>query len=202
MIGMIHIEKPGFFEEIRLYLDSLKREEYVVFYEGVSRGDVDSMRLDTVLRKFRRVTGINLDRYYSNEELFSSGKYTLQTLGNLGLTTDRDINVDINYNELITEYESRYGEIILTDYDRQTGLAEKYKRRKAGREEYSEWDMTNTIREDAIIEGVLNSHHQKIVLLYGVSHWYALYPPFMDTGYEVVEGKPYPSWKPKLTKDE
>ena len=196
MIGMIHVEKPEFFEEIRQYLDSVKREGYVVFYEGIDRYDADSARLDTALRKFRRVVGIDLDLAYDYEEILSAG-YTLQSLEDLGLTTDRDINGDMTYNQLITEYERRYGEIVLTDYDWQTGLAEKYKRRKSGKQEYSSYDMTNTIREDYIIEEAMNSSYEKIVLLYGLSHWHFLFQPFLDAGYEVVEGKPYPSYKPK-----
>jgi hypothetical protein len=191
MIGMMHVEKPEFFDEIRQYLDSVKREGYVVFYEGIRNGnkeDADSLRIDTILRKFRRVVGVDLDLFYSNEKLLS-GKYTMQTLTILGLTTEKDINTDMTYNELITEYEKRYGEIVLSDYDWQTDLGEKYRRRKAGKQKYSEYRMTNTIREDFVVEKVLNSSHEKIVLLYGAAHWYSLYPPFRDTGYEIVEGK-------------
>lgn len=197
IIGMIDVEKPEFFGEIRQYLDSVKREGYVVFYEGIERydDDDDPARLDTVRRKLRRVEGTNPDHYYDKISL--PKRYELQSIEVLGLTTDRDFNVDMTIDEMVTEYERRYGEIVLTDYDWQTGLGEKYKRRKSGKQEYSSYDMERTIRDDYITEEALNSPHEKIVLLYGASHWFSLYPPFMDAGYEVVEGKPYPSYKPK-----
>ncbi len=197
MIGMIHIEKPEFFEEIKEYLDSVKREGYVVFYEGVRDGEegADPCRIDTVLRKFRRVAGLDVDYFYTKQ--LSYGKYVMQSLERLGLSTDRDINVDMTIDEMVTAYEKEYEEISLTDYDWQTDLSEKYKWRKSGKQRYNEYAMIHTLRDRHIIENVDKSPYDKIVLLYGASHWFNLYPPFRDAGYEVVEGKPYPSYKPQ-----
>lgn len=193
MIGMIHVEKPKFFEEIRLYLDSLKNEGYVVFYEGITEG-VHPPRLDTILRKFRRTTGYDIDYFY--RKAFSSKTYTMQTLTNLGLMTDSDINVDMTLDGMVTEYEKRYEEIVLTDYDWQTGLMEKYRWRKSGKQRYNEWHMIHTLREEHIVETVKNSEHDKIVLLYGAGHWFFLYPKIEDLGYRIIEGKPFKGWKP------
>jgi hypothetical protein len=121
----------------------------------------------------------------------SSKKYVRQTPEILGLTTDMDINTDLSIIDLISEYEMEHEEIVLTDYDWQTDLGKWYRRRKSGKQKYSSYHLTNTIREDFVVEKALNSSHEKIVLLYGAAHWFSLYPPFMDTGYEVVEGKPY-----------
>lgn len=195
MIGMIHLERPEFFEEIRLYLDSIKREDgYVVFYEKVGREGIDSMRLDTLLRKFRRVVGIDLR--VRDENLMSQKKFVMQSLSRLGLTTNRDIRVDMTWDEMITEYEKRYEEIVLTDYDWQTPLTEKYKRRKSGKQEYSSYPMLHTIRNEYIFEKMEQSPHQKIALIYGKWHWWFIYPKLEDAGYRIVEGKPYRSWEP------
>jgi hypothetical protein len=187
MLGMIHLEKPQFFDEIRHYLDSLKRDGYVVFHEGVKGDGIDSLRLDTLLRKFRRVTGVYLTEFYDNISV--GEKHVIQSTSMLGLNTPGDILVDTDYDELITEYEKRYGEILLSDYDLRTPLTQKYKRRKAGKEKYSKYNMIYTIREDHIAEAVRNSPHQKIVLLYGKGHWYGLYPYFRDAGFQITEGK-------------
>ena len=196
MIGMIHLEKQEFFDEIRIYLDSLKNDGYMVFYEGIDmKKDVDSLRQDTLCRKFRRVAGFHLTDYTNKENkslprIFSSGDYEMQTLDILGLTTDRDTLVDLSLKEMIEQYEHDKSPIVLNEYDWDTDLMEKYKIRKAGgKNQYSRYHLIRTIREDHIIETVKATEYPKIVLLYGKAHWFMLYAPLRDMGFEIVEGK-------------
>ena len=192
MIGMIHLEKEAFFDEIRTYLDSLKREGYVVFYEGIDEEGIDSLSLDTLQRKFRRVVGLHLTGYNDerNESLprmFKSERYVTQTRTNLGLTTEQDIRADFSLDHLIAEFEKKEKEIVLTDCDWNTGLMEKYK--PNDKTKYNKYYMIHTLRNDHVKKMVEESEHSKIVILYGRAHWYALYAGIRDMGFKIVEGK-------------
>lgn len=190
MVGMIHMEKPEFYDEVRLLLDSLKSEGYVVFCEGVTDGAAPP-RLDTVLRKIRRVTGMDLDRFYAKKVSANKRIYVKQSNLELGLTTDRDFNVDLTLDEMVRQYEDKYDEeIVLSDYDWNTPLTKKYRPRKAGKEQYNDYTMIHTLRERHIIDAVRNSPYDKIVLLYGQAHWYRLSSDlFWELDFKKVGGK-------------
>lgn len=91
-IGMSHIAKPEFYESVKQIVDSLRKEDYTIFYEGVGldTSKYSKATLDTILRKQRRLLGINLTRYKdsSNKSLpkaFKNKKYIDQTAKNTGV---------------------------------------------------------------------------------------------------------------------
>lgn len=181
LVPMVHIAQPEFYSEVRLYLDSLKREGFVVFYEGVRspeiRSSADSMRVDTLQRKLRRVLGLNVNGYgdknnKSHKKWWSEGGRVGQTTDILGLNTEQDIWTDMYLDSLLYAYETRYGKIKLTECDFKTGLYEKY-RCKSDRT-YKQYPLTQTIRNEHIVKSVQDSEHKKIVILYGKAHMFKL----------------------------
>lgn len=200
-IPMKHMSSERNYTETRLYLDSMKAKGYVTFFEGVinvpfhidtideidavklyatldiKMAPADSMHLDTLLRKCRRVMGCMLgEGGYAdpvNASLKGSAKkrsrYVSQTNETLGLSTERDIWADYSLADLVEICEKKYGEIKLTDYDFETGLYEKYepdKRISLRVEDY----FTLFARNDLIIRKVTESRRPKIAVIYGSNH--------------------------------
>lgn len=182
MIPVLHVETREYYEEVKKYMDSLKNCGYVVFYEGVGlrnamkclRLDETEIlcRLDTLYRKFRKITGFHID--YMNDSnnglkpLLRKDKYVYQSREMLGLTGEKDIHVDVNLEDLIGKYESDNGKIALSQYDWITDLNDRYKCSKANRGRSA--IMLYHIRNKHIINEILSSQYQKIILVYGKAH--------------------------------
>ncbi len=174
LIPMAHLERAGYFEEIKYHLDCLKEDGHMVFYEGVGMPASDgSQEDDILLRKFRKVMGFFLTGYKnsSNKSIPRSirdNKYTEQTRENLGLVTERDLHVDMTLRQLIAIYEKDRGEIVLTDYDLRTDLLDEYDPKDSGGHDIRH--LIRTLRDRHIADKVIGSHYRRIVLLYGKLH--------------------------------
>jgi len=132
---MVHVSKPEFFEDVKTKLDSLRNNDFIVYYEGV--GVVDSTKYskekyDTLILKTRKLFGFNFQsKTYSNKENESlpkaiyNDKYVAQSKGNIGIQ-EEDVNADVSVVEMIEVYEQKYGKIELEDCDFTTPLNSKY----------------------------------------------------------------------------
>ncbi|MEG1982408.1 MAG: hypothetical protein RR037_01610, partial [Alistipes sp.] len=126
-LPMCHVGKQKDYDEIRTYLDQLKADGYVTFLEGLagipfpidtiseySYTDLlriktshpwthtDSLRLDTLMRKTRRIMGESIE--LAN---MPKNKFVAQSPEILGLTTAQDIWVDYTLYDLIERYERK-----------------------------------------------------------------------------------------------
>lgn len=200
-IPMHHMSSERNYTETRLYLDSLKAKGYVTFFEGViyapfhidttseinavklyaaldiEMTPADSMRMDTLLRKCRRVMGcMPGEGGYADPENASlksrvekRSRYVSQTNEALGLCTERDIWTDYSLADLVEICEKKYGEIELTEYDFETGLYENYEPEKRVSPKCRDYFMLFA-RNDRIVRKVAESHRPKIAVVYGSSH--------------------------------
>ena len=135
LFPMVHVSKPEFFEDVKTKLDSLRNNDFIVYYEGV--GVVDSTKYskekyDTLILKTRKLFGFNFQsKTYSNKENESlpkaiyNDKYVAQSKGNIGIQ-EEDVNADVSVVEMIEVYEQKYGKIELEDCDFTTPLNSKY----------------------------------------------------------------------------
>ncbi len=186
-IGMTHIAKPSFFEEVKYQIDSLRSEGYVFFKEGVSyQTDTSPQRKDTLRRKFRQLMGLTIGDYTdpNNKSLprfFSNGKYVMQTDSLIGLN-ESDRRVDLTYNELVEAHENKYSEIILTDCDFNTGMYDEYKC-KDGNAYKDSFYVVDILRTDHLFSIVKESKEPKIAIVYGAGHFKWLYPDMLSAGY-------------------
>ena len=172
-VPMQHIGKPNYYEEVRLFLDSLRKNDFVVFYENIGISySWDSLPTDTLIRKMRKIVGMNLVGGYKNPDNKSlkkhwvNSKYISQA-NNIGLK-DTDFWVDLDAHELIEKYEERMGKIVLTECDCNTPLFEKYKCKDTAK--IDKWVFTHLFRNKYIFEKVIESEYNKIVLVYGKGH--------------------------------
>ena len=189
LVPMVHRGKAKDYAAIKDYLDTLKARGYVLFCEGCAAvpfhidtiADVsmpnlqilkdtlhltgtDSIRLDTLLRKFRRLTRLNLQHLYDASKL-----QILQSGEVLGMTTDQDLWVDYTLADLLEVYEKERGEVLLTQYDFDTPLGDKYKRPK------KLWQNRDAlliaVRNRYLERRIVESSHPKIAVVYGAGHF-------------------------------
>lgn len=185
-IGMIHLGKKGYYESVTARVDSLRKEGYIVLYEGVT----DSKN-DTVLRKFRKVAGFHLTDFRdADNKAFKkiakiSHKYEHQIDYDLGIKAE-DINVDYSIDSLVYYYEE-IKPIVLTECDWNTPLLEEYKCKDTVYD--SRFTMIQKLRNDKVIEEVKKHKENNIVILYGRGHRFFIYAGIRDLGYKLIEGK-------------
>lgn len=186
-LGMAHLGKDGYYESVKTYVDSLRAQDYLVFYESV-----DQSKNDTILRKFKKVTGHYLTNFHDIENKSirlpkSALKYVRQSLSNTGVNEKVDINADYSLDSLVYLYEKEYKPIVLTDCDWKTPLTEKYKCKDTV--SHSRYNMLHTLRNKKVKQLVKENKNQDIIILYGAGHKFMLDSKFEKLGYKMIEGK-------------
>lgn len=194
--SMVHIHEPEYYKNIKDSVLSLKAKGYKVYYEGVTLNDnTDSLTVDTLVRKFRKVLGFQMfsEKGYldpdnkSIPKYFKKKKFVMQRLENVGIDTITDIHADMSLNQLFTTYEKEYGEIELENCDFETPFIEEYDCETTG----SSFDFLQSIRDDHLAEMIENSEHKKIIIMYGAAHHKFLYPSLIKQGYEPQFKRPF-----------
>lgn len=109
-IPVWHIGKVSYYESVKKHIDSLRKENFVVFFESVNyKPKTNKAILDTLNRKMRRILGYHLSSYKDDNnssipDYIKNSNYISQTAKNTGLKAG-DINADMYINDLIKEYE-------------------------------------------------------------------------------------------------
>lgn len=185
ILGMQHIARQSFYDDVKARIDSLRQEGYVVYWEGLSiERNMDSMVLDTLNRKMRKLMGFHLTSYLDDEnasqKAYNKKKYVEQDYEYLGIHVDSSccVHADYTLGGIIEQYEIDKGEIMLSDYDWSTPLMSKYKKRKSRvAEDTTDYDcyyFVHTLRNRKLYESVIESEHDKILVVYGRGHTWKL----------------------------
>jgi hypothetical protein len=129
-IPMHHIGKPLFYVDVRLLVDSFKKDGFIVFYESARSEYIeDSVVLDHYQRKLRKMLGVHIDSSGYAKHLpqtaFFKDLINQPPYEELGLS-ETDIRVDIPNNKLVDAYEQKFGPIELVGADLDTPLGDKY----------------------------------------------------------------------------
>lgn len=185
---MFHVNTPEFFQDVKEKLDSLRKEGFVVFYEGVgfNRENYNAAEIDTFFRKFRKLAGFHLTSYKDSTnaslpKYLTTSKYLMQTDSLMGITKE-DLRVDLPLDSLINIYEKKKQEIVLTNCDFNTPLNAKYTCETLG-----SFSIFQTYRNDYIEKRIMESRQQKIALVYGRKHFYFLRGAFQQNGFVRLE---------------
>ncbi|MFN3639629.1 MAG: hypothetical protein ACK4UK_01800 [Flavobacterium sp.] len=177
-LGVMHLNKQEYFDQIAKDIDSLRNEGYVIFYEGIKKDiDLTDADRDMYQRKIRKILGFHFTSYLdeTNKDMkkFKVKGYVHQTLSNTGIDATKDINADYNIKGIIDEFERRRGEIILSNCDLNTPLGVKY---SCGKKNQADFDfLTITLRDSLVVSMIQNSEAKKIALLYGDMHRYTMF---------------------------
>lgn len=193
-VPMVHKGSESYYKEINEFLKQKRLEGYSVYYEGV-KYDHHSLSLEEKYfldLKLRRLLGFHLTALDNSQnqslpDYVNNSRYTYQSNENLGIDTLVDINADLTRQELVFLYESEFGVIHLDTCDYNTPLLEKYNCSNGD----AYYKVVYTYRDNALIEKLLENKHDRIVLVFGKSHWIkSIYPELVNkSGFELVYGK-------------
>jgi len=172
-IPMHHIGKPLFYVDVRLLVDSFKKNGFIVFYESARSDDIaDSAVLDQYQRKLRKMLGVHIDSGGYSKHLpqtaFFRDLINQPPYEELGLS-ETDIRVDIPNNKLVDAYEQKFGPIELTDADIQTPLGEKYNQALRLPKKNVMYVIID-YRNLNLARYINASQYKKILVIYGALH--------------------------------
>ncbi len=191
---MVHLGEKHYYESAKVIIDSLRKENFVIFYEGIGiESPLDSSYNDTLNRKLRKLLGFHLSDSYkdsTNESLpnvLVNNQYIMQDYKMMGVNLKEDFRIDLRKDEIIKRYEKDKKSIKLLPCDFTTPLKAKYKCKDPI--DYSCFYAVHTLRNNHIIKETLESEKKKIILIYGKAHWKFIYPDLRDAGFEITRGK-------------
>ncbi|MFP2994752.1 hypothetical protein ABN763_02530 [Spongiivirga sp. MCCC 1A20706] len=187
-----HVGKKSYYESIKTMIDSLRNDNYTVYFESVSyQTELSEAKKDTIARKMRRILGWSLTSSYKDSTNKSMPKYIRnndyvdQTAQNTGLKTG-DKLVDIPQNRLIELYEQDYGTIQLNECDFNTPLNEKFKCKEL--QKHATRSFLITYRNKHLVRTIQTDENNKIVIMYGSGHWYDFSRRMYQEGYKLTQG--------------
>ncbi len=191
-LPIVHIGEPEYYDGIRYMIDSLRASGYVTYYESIRADTTRTNRqeLDTLIRKVRKITRVNIDGGYVNENnkslprvLRKSNKWMMQDYEYLGVNDSLgDKRVDYDIAELMDSVEYVNGEIILDDCDFNTPLNDKYQCPK--HKGLPQNDLIHTFRNNRVAKEVMTSDDKKIIIIYGKDHANWICYKLKRTGFE------------------
>ena len=190
-IPMIHVAKVGYYEKVKDFLSQKRNEGYVVYYEGLENGGKTPEERDTLILKVRKILGFNICGGYSDKKNQSTPQYLKKYVGqnhtNTGIDPKRDVRADLTFKEIIAKIEAESGKIELEPCDFETPLNAPYECTNYRRQ--YDYSFKRSFRDKYLNQLLLNSTDKKIVVLYGQSHTWAVYPTLDKEGFRLVEGK-------------
>lgn len=187
-LGMHHIGRKEFYNDVAKKVDSLQKLGYVVFYEKVA----NTKKTDTLIAlknamKLRKLMGIPSGKYLDTTTNIISGR--IKYRGKYKLINQpryRDLKVDsltaiwgdVSMNELITEFEKEHSEIKLDSCDYKFSLKDKnYKCKKMDKNKRRSFRMkyVSDYREKHLINKIIESKKKKVLVIYGKAHYFGLW---------------------------
>jgi len=187
-IYMRHVGTDLFYKNVAQIIDSLQNNSYISFYENVGNNkETDSIEEDKSMRKTRKIYGIIPEKYYDSISNKIVGKIKYKgdkklinqpSYSSLGVDTLTAVKADVELKSMIREFESRYGEIELSDCDYNTSIDSK---------EYDcdliEKELGKKFREEIILDyrneflanQIINHNSKKILVIYGANHFKGLW---------------------------
>lgn len=208
-IPMKHVGPPVFYQQVSKISDSLIKKGYYFFLEGVSakppKNKTDSLKLDTIARKIRKIWGRSLSYNSSKGGSFDTinailsingrkiklkEKITIQPrYAEMGIDSLGSRNVDVDAQRYLNAFESKFVKVNLDSCDLQTPLNSKYectpidwKYRKKVKKE-----INLKFRNEFVTNEILKDSHSKIAVIYGAAHIEGIIELLEKEGYQKVD---------------
>jgi hypothetical protein len=168
-IPMHHMGKKEFYDHVKNEVTTYKNNGYKVYYEQISSiFTADSLLRDTIRRKARKLMGFS-GTYKDNADSSLFKKFIQQpSYKDLGID-DHDVWADVNYLQLITQWEKINGQIILDSVDLNTPFKEKFSKGTF----YTNKEYNKIIikyRNGFLINLIKSNPDNKILVIYGGGH--------------------------------
>lgn len=182
-IPMKHLGPKEFYADVKYLLDSLHNEGYIAYLESVRMTDsLVKDEADLVHIKLRKITGVYIGkagyldtinrrlmgrRFRNRQQLINQPPYS-----KLGSDSIKDKIIDIPMNELVKEYESRFGQLALNDCDYVLKPEDKY---TCGKEPGNQANqIVMHYREQKLATHIMSDKNRKIAVVYGALHKHGL----------------------------
>ena len=190
-IPIHHIGTKPFYAEVKKKIDSLENLGFHFYTEKI-KGDVK----DTIaLLKLRKFSGIPfskknsgyikmIDSMYNGKVKYKKEVIDQPSYSALGIDSLKSKNVDVTINEMITYYESKYGEIKLEkcDYENPNNKKSSCKVKPVDKKKGD--DAIINFRNKHVIEELLKDKNDKIVIVYGAKHFIGIKEELLKIGYK------------------
>ncbi|MDM1294038.1 hypothetical protein HX021_06985 [Sphingobacterium sp. N143] len=186
-IPMRHLGTRVYYDQIQHAVDSLQKAGYVVFYESIAYQVDSAAERDLYDRKFRKLTGNRLGLQQCIETPGDTSRILrapmYRKLGQRIISQpdysfflvnyETAVKADIPKNRLLDDFEYLYGEIKLEPCDYDTPLNEPYgcKPIKASLKNRFDKEFVMRKREENLASLVADAPQQKILILFGTSHF-------------------------------
>ncbi len=181
-LGMVHLARKEYYQDVTSKIDSLLRDGYFIFHEGqyLKRSDKMIAEIDMIsLLKFRRITQIDPLIAYSATKPFSDyvSKYQLidqPDYAVLGLTRKNSKPVDLPVTALIHEFEKAKGVVSLNECDHAIKLGDptySCGHLGQGKRKFFIDEIILHLRNENIVQNIRESDKEKILILYGRKHY-------------------------------
>ncbi|MBP9098018.1 MAG: hypothetical protein KBF74_04320 [Ferruginibacter sp.] len=198
-LPMHHIGKKEFYDHVKHVTDSLIRDGYILYLESVTPGKVtDSLQKDTLYRKARKITGVDLQSLKTNGGYLDTNKNTLNGMKIKQKLVNQPKPIPANYDsirskvvdatllQLITACEEKFGPIVLeqSDFEMKPGEMQKIPFKNEKKQYF-----LLTFRNEFITESILKDQNKKIALMYGAKHFEGILENLQkaDKNYKEVE---------------
>lgn len=187
-LNMHHIGRKEFYDHVGFKVDSLQKEDYIIFYEGVgNKVKIDSLKQDVYDRKFRKLLGFIPDSYIDTTNNRFLGKYKLSNKYQLinqpdyhaiRVDTSLAVKADISMNKLIDAFEKKYNDIKLDNCDFNTDLKDKTYNcntvQKSLKQKFND-EFILEYRNRYVATKINNHKNKKIAIIYGKFHLPGMY---------------------------
>jgi hypothetical protein len=187
---MRHIGVEEFYNDTEKKIDSLKKIDYYFFLETVNVSLYDTV----TLRKFRKIRGIPIpnkglgymyliDSVYKfklKKKLIDQPKYNA-----FGIDSFSGKRVDLDLKDIITAYESKYGEIILEACDFETSVYNKSTCNDKKIDKRIIDNLLLTLRNQKIVNEIHLHKGAKIALIYGEEHFIEIKAALLSNGFRL-----------------
>jgi len=201
--GMHHIGKEEFYNDVKTKIDSLIKKEFFFYLEGINSeftgktnlSPKDSLVLIDMALKFRKISGVPLISKKLNsdyltlfkengikikENLVKQPKYF-----ELGLTEKESKNTDLSLEQILENYEKKYGKVILESCDFDTKFHEETTcKTEPDKKLYDEMMMSD--RNNSVITHILKEKKSKIAIIYGKAHFIGIKDSLQKLGYKII----------------
>ncbi len=170
---LTHFGQKEFYEKLKDSIVHWKNNDYVIFYEGIKHKaldmGVDSITADMTMRKWRKITGgvgASREDYAELSDVFKN-RIVQPENEELGIDST-DISADITLIDLVGKFENSYGTVSLDSCDYSTHLDSAYTCSKKQKGKLN--PIILDYRNMHLVDQVVKSEHNHIVVLYGGRH--------------------------------
>ncbi|MCB9335664.1 MAG: hypothetical protein H6586_05910 [Flavobacteriales bacterium] len=156
-IGTHHIGTENYYNNIKLALDSLRDQGFVLYYEGIKDDtkNLGVLKQRLILKKYFKITG---DRKYDFDKVSKNFKGLMkQPNGELMGKDSLDINADVSITDIVEYYESKFG-VIKVNSNEEIDI---YKTKN---------NVVSNFRNQNLFNHLVDSNYEKIMILYGENH--------------------------------